>query len=56
MTVDAKYLFGAPGADLAIEGEVLLRAADGLKDFPGYRFGRHACPIPPPELKARLIE
>ena len=45
MTVDAKYLFGAPGADLAIEGEVLLRAADGLKDFPGYRFGRHDAPF-----------
>ncbi len=40
LTVDARYLFGAPGADLAIEGEVLVRAADGLKAFPGYRFGR----------------
>ncbi len=40
LTVDARYLFGAPGADLAIEGEVLLRAADGLPDFPGYVFGR----------------
>lgn len=45
MTVDAKYLFGAPGADLAIEGEVQLRAADGLKDFPGYVFGRHDTPF-----------
>ncbi len=27
LTVDARYLFGAPGADLAIEGETLLRAA-----------------------------
>ncbi len=40
LTVDARYLFGAPGADLAIEGEVLVRAADGLKAFPGYLFGR----------------
>ncbi len=45
MTVDAKYLFGAPGADLAIEGEVRLRAADALADFPGYVFGRHDQPF-----------
>ena len=38
--IDARYLFGAPGADLAIEGEVLLRAASGLKAYPGYTFGR----------------
>ncbi len=41
LTVDARYLFGAPAADLAIEGEVLLRAAEGLEGFVGYRFGRH---------------
>lgn len=41
LTVEAKYLFGAPAAGLAIEGEVLLRAADGLEGFAGYRFGRH---------------
>ena len=45
LTVDAKYLFGAPGADLAIEGELRLRAADGLADFPGYVFGRHDQPF-----------
>ena len=45
LTVAAKYLFGAPGAGLAIEGEVLLRAADGLKAFPGYVFGRHDQPF-----------
>ena len=45
LTVDARYLFGAPGADLAIEGEVLLRAADGLPSFPGYVFGRHDQPF-----------
>jgi alpha-2-macroglobulin len=27
LTIEARYLFGAPGADLAIEGEVILRAA-----------------------------
>lgn len=40
LAVDAKYLFGAKGANLKIEGEVLLRAADGLPDWPGYVFGR----------------
>ncbi|WP_054302835.1 alpha-2-macroglobulin family protein [Gemmobacter sp. LW-1] len=43
--VEAKYLFGAPGADLAIEGEVLLRAAKGLPAWPGYVFGRHDQPF-----------
>ena len=40
VSVDARYLFGAPGADLAIEGELLLQRADGLADWPGYKFGR----------------
>jgi len=39
--IDARYLFGAPGAGLAIEGETLLRAAGGLADYPGFVFGRH---------------
>lgn len=41
MTVDARYLFGAPGADLAIEGDVTLTAQNRLDAFPRYRFGRH---------------
>lgn len=45
MTVDAKYLFGASGADLAIEGEVVLRAAKELEAWPGYVFGRHDQPF-----------
>ena len=45
LTVNARYLFGAPGADLAIEGEVLLRAANGLEAWPGYIFGRHDAPF-----------
>lgn len=39
--VDARYLFGAPGGDLAIEGEMRLSASDRLDAFPGYRFGRY---------------
>jgi hypothetical protein len=45
MSVDARYLFGADGADLAIEGEVLLRAAKELEDWPSYVFGRHDAPF-----------
>jgi len=45
LTVDARYLFGAPGADLAVEGEVMLMAAAGLADWPGFVFGRHDVPF-----------
>ncbi|MFN4192123.1 MAG: alpha-2-macroglobulin family protein [Tabrizicola sp.] len=45
LTLAARYLFGAPGAGLAVEGEVLLRAAKGLETFPGYVFGRHDQPF-----------
>ena len=45
LTVAARYLFGAPGAGLRIEGEVLLRAAEGLAAFPGYVFGKHDEPF-----------
>jgi len=45
LTVAARYLFGAPGAGLRIEGEVLLRSTPGLDAFPGYVFGRHDQPF-----------
>ncbi|MBD3764938.1 MAG: alpha-2-macroglobulin family protein [Rhodobacterales bacterium] len=45
LTVEARYLFGAPGADLAIEGETLLSAATDLPGFAGFRFGRHDDPF-----------
>ncbi|WP_151718205.1 alpha-2-macroglobulin family protein [Gemmobacter serpentinus] len=45
LDVEAKYLFGAPGGDLAIEGDVLLRAAKELPGLPGYVFGRHDQPF-----------
>lgn len=41
LTVNARYLFGAPGADLAVEGFVRLSAVTELPDYPGYSFGRH---------------
>jgi uncharacterized protein YfaS (alpha-2-macroglobulin family) len=45
LTVAARYLFGAPGAGLAVEGEVLVRASEGLEAYPGYSFGRHDQPF-----------
>ncbi len=41
LALNAQYLFGAPAADLAIEGEVLLRSAAELPDWKGFTFGRH---------------
>ncbi|MDR9485896.1 MAG: alpha-2-macroglobulin family protein [Sediminimonas sp.] len=41
LSVAARYLFGAPGADLAVEGTVTVRPRDTLEGYPGYRFGRH---------------
>ncbi|MCK4713819.1 MAG: alpha-2-macroglobulin family protein, partial [Marinosulfonomonas sp.] len=41
LTADTRYLFGAPAADLPIEGEVLVQATAGLNAYPGYSFGRH---------------
>ncbi len=41
LTVEARYLFGAPGGDLPIEGEVFLRSIDTLEGWPGYTFGEH---------------
>ncbi|WP_296426981.1 alpha-2-macroglobulin family protein [Yoonia sp.] len=41
LRIDARYLFGAPGADLAVEGEALLRPAATLDGFAGYRFGQY---------------
>ncbi len=53
LSVAARYLFGAPGADLAIEGEVLLRGIDRIEAFPLYRFGRHDDPVSP---RSRVLE
>ncbi|WP_113912145.1 alpha-2-macroglobulin family protein [Roseovarius dicentrarchi] len=41
LSVQAKYLFGAPGAGLKSEGQLVLRPARSLDDFPGYMFGRY---------------
>ncbi|MCZ4351999.1 MG2 domain-containing protein [Roseovarius aestuarii] len=39
--VEAKYLFGAPGAGLQSEGRLMLTPKRSLDDFPGYVFGRY---------------
>ncbi|KFI24519.1 hypothetical protein CG50_09795 [Paenirhodobacter enshiensis] len=39
--LDARYLFGAPGADLGYEGDIRLSATTALPGFEGYRFGRY---------------
>ena len=41
VTVDAQYLFGAPGSDLVVEGDLRLQKRDRVEGWPGYRFGRH---------------
>ncbi|WP_417809610.1 MG2 domain-containing protein [Thioclava sp.] len=47
LTIAAKYLFGAVGADLSVEGSVKLSAVDRLDGFPGYRFGKYDAPFSP---------
>ncbi|RME13833.1 MAG: alpha-2-macroglobulin family protein, partial [Alphaproteobacteria bacterium] len=41
LSVDARYLFGAPAADLAVEGSLRLRPVRALEAWPGYVFGPH---------------
>ncbi|SLN20284.1 hypothetical protein PEL8287_00838 [Roseovarius litorisediminis] len=41
LTLDARYLFGAPGAGLKADGTLSLRPRRSLDTFPGYSFGRY---------------
>ncbi|WP_083445335.1 alpha-2-macroglobulin family protein [Ruegeria sp. 6PALISEP08] len=41
LSIDARYLFGAPGSDLSIDGQVIARPADTIPGYEGYRFGRY---------------
>lgn len=47
LSIDARYLFGAPAGDLAIEGEVQVRTTTTLDSYPGYSFGRYDADIQP---------
>ncbi len=58
--IQADYLFGAPAAGLAIEGETRLTPGDTLPGYPGYRFGladeevqSRSEPLPPATTDAR---
>jgi uncharacterized protein YfaS (alpha-2-macroglobulin family) len=39
VTVDGRYLYGAPAAELELEGEVVIKPADERPGFPRYVFG-----------------
>jgi alpha-2-macroglobulin len=39
LTVDGRYLYGAPASGLSLEGEVVISAAKERPGLPGYRFG-----------------
>lgn len=41
ISLQADYLFGAPGAGLKVEGSIRLTAANTLEQWPGFRFGRY---------------
>ena len=41
LNINARYLFGAPGSDLSIHGQVIARPAETLPGYDGYRFGRY---------------
>ncbi|NCA70098.1 MAG: alpha-2-macroglobulin [Sphingobacteriia bacterium] len=43
----ARHLFGAPAAEVSVEGEIQLKPAAGLADLPGYRFGLLSEPLDP---------
>ncbi len=39
VSLQARYLYGAPASDLPVEGRVEVARADGIPGFPGFRFG-----------------
>ncbi len=39
VTVDGRYLYGAPAAGLSLDGEIVVKAAAGLAAHKGYQFG-----------------
>ncbi|MDQ0317106.1 alpha-2-macroglobulin family protein [Amorphus orientalis] len=52
--VDARYLYGAPAAGLALEGETAVRPAETVAGFDGYSFGLDDDPVTP--MRAPLVE
>lgn len=41
LSLDARWLFGAPAADLPVEGNLWMAPRTSLPQFPGYSFGRY---------------
>src|SRR5690606_16601006 len=41
LRIDARYLFGAPGAGLSLSGGLAVATTTELQGWPGYQFGRH---------------
>ncbi|UXU75503.1 MULTISPECIES: alpha-2-macroglobulin family protein [unclassified Paracoccus (in: a-proteobacteria)] len=41
LSLEARWLFGAPAANLPVEGTLRLAPLNSLPGFDGYRFGRH---------------
>ncbi len=52
ISVEARYLFGAPGAGLQVSGTAKLEPLRRLEGFPGYVFGRHDEYVPSPTAYA----
>lgn len=41
IALEGRFLYGAPAANLGIEGEIVVSAAEGFERFPGFKFGLH---------------
>ena len=39
ITLDGRFLYGAPASNLDLEGEMKVKAAEGRPGFAGYQFG-----------------
>ena len=39
ITVDGRFLYGAPASNLGLEGEMKVKVAEGRPGFAGYQFG-----------------
>ncbi|WP_233270408.1 MG2 domain-containing protein [Chachezhania sediminis] len=47
LSIDARFLFGAPGADLSVSGNVRLSGATSVDGWPGFVFGRYDANMSP---------
>ncbi len=47
LAISARYLFGAPGTGLDVEGDIRITALSAIDTYPGYVFGKHDEPFSP---------